>query len=389
MISCKIVFISNFFNHHQKPFSDAMYAQIADGYLFVETEEMTDERKKMGWGEEKLPQYVVQNYVSNEKAEECQRMIDDADCVIIGSAPNYLVENRIRQGKLVIRYSERPLKKGFEWWKYPYRYMKWHKRYPKKANVYMLCASAYTAGDYAKFGLFKKRCYKWGYFPAVKHYDDIDKIIELKRPASILWVARLIDWKHPELPIMVAKRLKAEGYVFALNMIGTGALEEDIKRMIETEHLSDCVHMLGSMKPEQVREHMEKSEVFMFTSDRNEGWGAVLNEAMNSGCAVVASHAIGAVPFLLNDGENGFVYKDGDAENLYCKVKRLLDNGELRHCLGGNAYRTIADVWSADEAAKRFMVLVGNILKGEKSPQLFKDGPCSKAEIMKDNWCRG
>ena len=49
---------------------------------------------------------------------------------------------------------------------------------------------------------------------------------------------------------------------------------------------------------------MEKSEIFLFTSDKGEGWGAVLNESMNSACAVVASHAIGSVPFLLKDGEN-------------------------------------------------------------------------------------
>jgi glycosyltransferase involved in cell wall biosynthesis len=61
------------------------------------------------------------------------------------------------------------------------------------------------------------------------------------------------------------------------------------------------------MAPEAVRDHMEAADIFLFTSDFNEGWGAVLNESMNSACAVVASHAIGSVPFLLKDGENGFI----------------------------------------------------------------------------------
>ena len=42
-----------------------------------------------------------------------------------------------------------------------------------------------------------------------------------------------------------------------------------------------------------------------------EGWGAVVNEAMNSGCAVVADHMIGAAPWLIRQGENG---RTGSAE---------------------------------------------------------------------------
>ena len=44
---------------------------------------------------------------------------------------------------------------------------------------------------------------------------------------------------------------------------------------------------------------MEESEIYLVTSDRKEGWGAVVNEAMNSGCAVVADHMIGAAPWMI------------------------------------------------------------------------------------------
>lgn len=42
-------------------------------------------------------------------------------------------------------------------------------RYP----LYMLCASVYTATDCYIFGNYKRRTYKWGYFPEVKCYEDI------------------------------------------------------------------------------------------------------------------------------------------------------------------------------------------------------------------------
>ena len=39
-----------------------------------------------------------------------------------------------------------------------------------------------------------------------------------------------------------------------------------------------------------------------------------------------------------------------------------------------------------ENAAKKFIRLAEEILKGEKKPNLFNDGVCSKAEILKDNW---
>ncbi len=75
--------------------------------------------------------------------------------------------------------------------------------------------------------------------------------------------------------------------------------------------------------PEEVRAAMERSEIYLVTSDRKEGWGAVVNEAMNSGCAVVADHMIGAAPWLIRQGENGWMYRDGEEQELFRTVERL------------------------------------------------------------------
>ena len=109
--------------------------------------------------------------------------------------------------------------------------------------------------------------------------------------------------------IEIAKRLVQEGYRFNMNIIGTGVLEKEIEKKIKENRLQKYIHMLGAMNPTQVREYMEKSEIFLFTSDFNEGWGAVLNESLNSGCAVVVSHAVGAAPYLIDDGQNGMLYE--------------------------------------------------------------------------------
>ena len=381
-----IIFVSNFFNHHQQPFSEAMYELYGENYSFIETSEISDVRIKMGMNMPSLPSYAIsmEEFVHNRAIYE--EMIDNADVVIYGSAPYALVKKRIYENKLTFRYSERPLKKGLEIWKYPIRFIRWHRRYPNSKQVHLLCASAYTAADYAKLGLFKRKAYKWGYFPEIKKYEDIQSLIAAKKARTLLWAGRLIDWKHPEMALEVASKLKAEGYDFRLDIIGNGDMESLLNDRIATEGLGDCVHMLGSMQPEQVREHMERSEIFLFTSDRQEGWGAVLNESMNSACAVVASHAIGSVPFLIENGRNGLIYKDGNLDDLYQKVKWLLDYSEERKEIAKNAYTTMTEQWNAENAAERFIALSEAILDGDKNPELFSNGVCSTAEKLHDNW---
>lgn len=384
----KIVFVTNFYNHHQKPLADALHALIGDGYSFIETRPITEERLKMGWGKETKPAYVLQNYSGAEAKSKCQELIDTADVVILGSAPYALLKTRLKKGRLTFLYSERIYKTGLPILQFPLHLLRAVSRYLRFKNFYVLCASAYTPLDFSKIFAFVNKTYKWAYFTEVKTYDDIDHFIETKTPASLLWVARFLELKHPEAAIEVAKRLKQEQIPFTLNMIGSGDLEENIRQRVQAEQLEDCVHLLGAMPPEKVRTYMEQSEIFLFTSDKNEGWGAVLNESMNSACAVVANSAIGAVPFLVKDQENGFMYPDGDVDALYNKVKQLLKNETERKRIAKNAYSTMVDEWNAENAATKFLLICERMLSGEYKPFPYETGVCSKAEILKDNWMK-
>ena len=380
------VFISNFFNHHQKPLSDALSRITDNNYHFIETYPMSDARKSLGWTVNDYPEYVKKIYESEETRRLCISLIDNADVVIIGSAPDELIKNRLKNGALTFRDWERIYKSGYEWYKTPKWLVSFYLKSGRHKSLYALCASAYTAADFAKTFTFLGKTYKWGYFPPAKHYDNIDALIDKKEPSSILWAGRLIDWKHAESAVRVAAKLKSDGYIFRLKIAGDGPLRERLKRQIEDEGLSGCVIMLGSLLPERVREYMEKSQIYLFTSDRNEGWGVVLNESMNSGCAVVASHIIGSAPFLIEHRHSGLFYRDGDFEDLYKNVKWLLDNDIERRKIGACAYNTITEQWNAENAAARFICLAEAIQVKNKKPDLFESGVCSKAPIIKDNW---
>lgn len=138
--------------------------------------------------------------------------------------------------------------------------------------------------------------------------------------------------------------------------------------------LEACVKLCGAKPYEEVRKYMDEADIFLFTSNRQEGWGAVLNEAMNSGCAVIADRNIGAVPFLLEHEKNGLIY-DGSTEDLCRQTETLIVHSELRRTYGEEAYKTVVDTWNAEVAAERFVLLSEKLLRGEKNVQDFR-GPC-------------
>lgn len=363
-ITC--VFLSNYLNHHQIPFCNAMYRFLGGRFVFLQTEAVEEERVRMGWNEKPSEPYLRLFY---EEAEACRRLVLDAGLVIFGGTDDEgYIEERLAQGKPVVRYSERLYKTG-QWKAVSPRGLRKkyhdHTRHHRQP-VYLLCAGAYVPSDFHIVRAYPGKMFCWGYFPETKHYD-VEALLEGKgrapgqedgRPVPyLLWAARMIDLKHPELAVETAAYLRERGLAFHMDLIGGGALQERVEAMIRAKGLESCVELKGFLRPEQVREHMERADVFLFTSDRQEGWGAVANEAMNSGCALVADHMIGAVPYLVRHGENGYVYRDGHKEELFALTERLVRDRELCRRLGRNAYHTVADAWNAEYAAEALLKL--------------------------------
>lgn len=399
-----LTFYSNYYNHHQKALCDALEKILGDGFTFVATMPMESFRTKMGWGEEE-PSYVLHTYESRENYEKGLKLGLESDLVLMGTAPEEFIERRLSENKIVFRYSERPLKEGFIKFFIPRltgKYLHLHVRNRKKP-IYVLGASAFTASDYKKmFGSYPGKCFNFGYFP--EHYEyDYDKLSEEKRilsggKPSILWMGRMLKLKHPELCVEAARILKSKGYDFNLKMIGEGEMLPKLCRLVDEYDLKETVSFENFLKPKEARLAMADAQIYLMTSNKLEGWGSVIYEALNAGCAVIASHVCGATPTLITHEENGLIFKSGSAKSLARQLEKLLADSSLVTKYGRNAYEKMHTFWNPAKAAENMLILYEYIYEAinENNEEMIKkaysvrspiaEGPCSDAPYLKNNW---
>lgn len=382
-----ITFYSNFLNHHQLPLCEELVQRNID-FTFVALEETPNAAKVNGYEDmNNKYNFVLRAYEDENKKEGAKKLLMESDVVIIGAAPTSYITKRLETDKITFLFTERFLKKGT-----------WRRFIPKVSNaimqrvvmhknkkLYVLCASGYVSHDLHFFNYPMSKCFKWGYFPEVSELE-LEELQNIKQHSAIdiLWVGRLIKLKRVKDIIRALEILIKKGYNVHLTIVGGGKEEDNIRQLIKAKKIESNITMLGVIPAKQVRKYMEKANIFTFTSDHHEGWGAVLNEAMSSACAVVASDAIGSVPFLIKNNENGLIYQCGNSRELSEKIEILLNDHDLCRKLGENAYRTIAEKWNASNAVESFLKLVKRI--NEKQGVSIFDGPCSNAEMIGKGW---
>lgn len=379
----KIVFVSNYLSEHQLPFSLELVKRSDCSYKFIATQSIDKDRMKMGKDDFNNYNFVIKTYESNELLEQAKSYIHDADVVLfgIGCASFDLISSRIKQDKLTFIYSERIYKKGFNDPLFVLRLIKHLKesfKYKSK-NVYLLSASAYAPFDFGLSFRFKNKCFKWGYFPETINYDSLEKSNTKK--LKFLWVGRMLELKHPEHCIDLALKLRENKVDFDFEIVGEGPRKKIVEKLAIENNLN--IKFTNFISSEAVRVKMTEADVFLLSSDFNEGWGAVLNEAMNAKCVVLASYQIGSVPYLLKHLDNGYIYDPKYISIDFQKFCELCKDRELLAKIGNNAYTDLTKYWTPQNAVDSLLSTSKSLLSNHLE---FKAvGPCSKAYSYSNN----
>ncbi len=340
----KIVFLTNYFNDHLKEFSDGLFRIYKSDFIFLETGDTDNHYEKSRIPIHK-PEYV--SSYSNKNSY----LVNEADVVIFGSSPYGIISKRIKEDrKLSFLYQERPLKKGCEPVKFLFRLFKWRSRYARKKNCYILCASSFTSKDYSKFGLFKGKCLRFGYFP-----NRYKGELNLNKTIDSIFVARLVELKHPEVFVRLCQAAVKDFSSFTACIVGDGPLNYAIKQALISNKIDKNVLMLGYKDNNEVIDIMKQSKTLIFCSDSREGWGAVINEAMSCGCVPFVSTHIGSAEFLIDNGKNGYTFNSFN--ELKQKFIGFLKSDNVGN-ISAQARNAIDSEWNGSVAAQRFADLL-------------------------------
>lgn len=377
-----LVNVSNYLNHHQYPLC-SHFNKICDDFTFISTTEPNAKKLKLGFANYNDQDFVFKCH-NLENQDKALKMICDADVVIFGGGSYQWIAPRMEENRLSFLHAERFFKKG--WWQ-RYKPTTRRKRIQRSTRqngkaFHLLCAGGFLAKDARSIG-FQNKCYRWGYFPKFENLDIKSNLANKARrkTVEIIFVGRLIKWKHPEHPVKAVANLLKEGVDCRLSIIGMGPQKTMLKKIIDRTGLSDRIILKGAIPSDEVNAAMQKADIMVFPSDHHEGWGAVCNQAMSSGCAVIASSETGSSRSMIRHGENGWFYNYGDIDTLTALLKDAIQDVSMRNQVAETAYNSIAKLWNHEVAAERFVAMCEAMLKGD-NPPIWEDGPCSEAPVL-------
>jgi glycosyltransferase involved in cell wall biosynthesis len=372
----KIALISSALNLHLFPICQAFLSHPDIDFHFISCRATSDYRKSIN-SDKNEEKFVIKSYLGEKQYFEAKKIVSEADFVIIGSGDDSLLAQRLHDQKLIFRYSEHFCRgKAFSF----LHKISVHFRYRNESlnGNYLLCSSSHAYRDFSSSGLFKNKGLFFGYFPDgnIFNMELENKKLFLTKSPVLLWGGRMIPPKNPRVLLKACDYLWAHGQPFQLRICGTGPMLNHLKNSFAERSYSKDVVFLGELDSLDFLKEMGKADIFLFTSTRGEGWGAVLNEAMSSSCCVIASKAAGSTDFLVSNGFNGFSYSNVIEleEKLLFAIKNPLNSQRLAY----NARCTIKNKWNARCAVNNLLSFYWAISSGVSLPSsLINNGPCT------------
>lgn len=138
----------------------------------------------------------------------------------------------------------------------------------------------------------------------------------------ILFVGRVTGEKQIDVLLQAAALLKPELNA-QIEIVGGGDQRRNLEHLSDTLGLTSRITFTGYVTDEELRSAYSRATLFAMPSIA-ELQSIATMEAMASGLPVVAADAM-ALPHLVHDEQNGFLFKPGNAQDLADKITRVLE----------------------------------------------------------------
>ena len=147
------------------------------------------------------------------------------------------------------------------------------------------------------------------------------------RPVA-LFLGRLDDEKRVNILLEAAAKL-TDHQDLTIELVGDGGERENLELLADRLGIANRVRFLGHVTDGELASIYERATVFVMPSIA-ELQSIATMEAMASGRPVIGADAM-ALPHLVHDGDNGYLFRPNDADDLAAKLRLVLkaDSDEL------------------------------------------------------------
>ena len=175
-----------------------------------------------------------------------------------------------------------------------------------------------------------------------------EKYGKQKNEIGLLYVGRVSREKDLEVFVKACDILARQSVPFRPLIVGDGPFLEELKRLLPT----GC--FTGYLAGIELARAYASADTFVFPST-TDTFGNVIIEAQAAGLPCIVSDT-GGPRELITDGEDGYITKSLDANDLAAAIERLLTNTELRQTMSARSRARVENRdWS--EAFQKFWAM--------------------------------
>lgn len=178
------------------------------------------------------------------------------------------------------------------------------------------------------------------------------------QPGRVLFLGRIEAAKGRDELLAALAMLAPRFPQLRLVLGGSGDLE-GFRRAAAARGVSDRIELPGWLDTAARDAELARAAVFCLPSHA-EGLPMALLEAMAAGKAVVAS-AVGGIPELVRDGDNGLLVPPRDGAALAAALARLLGDALLCRQLGACARMTVETQYSTQAVCGRLAAIYNDL----------------------------
>ena len=178
----------------------------------------------------------------------------------------------------------------------------------------------------------------------------------------LIYSGRLVSIKNVDSVIKAISKIDKKDII--LLVAGGGELENELIELANSLNVRIIVTGFINEQTELFK-HYFAGDALILPSSVYEVWGLVINEAMYAGLPVLVSNICGCSLDLVNHGENGYLFKPSNVEDLIRKIK-MLDDDTLVKKMGQASRKRLESRFAPQTHYEDLMKIFNEAVKSRK-----------------------